>query len=704
MPSHRVATVAGMLAVAALTLSAQDERVEVRLVEIEARVTDRQERPVDDLRRDEFSLKEDGVPHDIATLHYVASEMFVPDPASTPEAPAPAVAAPDLAPASPTWLYVATEVGSTEFTRAYDAIRRLVSRPLPRGMKVSIGGLPFTAERQTLLSTVEAMRLGPYGDGLTAGLIDTARAQHQDVENERALAAEFRAQEEGFAPLQGFVNRPEQVERSAAQARPFLTEGRIDRQLPLFGDVALYRYLDLIERLGSLPGKKIVVLFRPGLRVESDNALLMQQVAGAAVRRRVSFYTVDSRGLDPLIPIEGRPVPMPYDRRRRQASDNVIAREMQTLSEEGLASLARETGGKAVLGTNSLDDVFRAALDAARGYYVLGYYPVDLSANGRYRRLRVVTTRAEVKVDATRGYYEPRSGNPFGGADKALKLRRALLGVMPRDFGVATTVGIFAGADGSPFLVLSAGTPASTLVSSDTERRDELAATALVRIADVGGTQLPIYFERKLLARPDGELLGRAARDTSLFLSMSDMMPVAPGRYEWRVVFRDDHSGRMGGSEGHVDVPDLTGTSTPSTLLITREVVITSESAPADPQQGDRSPLEAGKLRFIPQPSRVFRQGDTIHLLYHLYNATPDDFEAAARGTQLGLLRAGEPVSRVEAFGEPFLDHEHGIIRFAASIRTRSLDPGQYLVFVVLPNHQQRKQQHLAAPFVLLPA
>ena len=81
-------------------------------------------------------------------------------------------------------------------------------------------------------------------------------------------------------------------------ARPFLSVGRADRSLPVYGDVTLNYYYDLVERLSELPGKKAVVLMRPGLRLEHDNQGLFQDLASFAVRRRVSFYTVDSRGLE----------------------------------------------------------------------------------------------------------------------------------------------------------------------------------------------------------------------------------------------------------------------------------------------------------------------------------------------------------------------------------------------------------------------
>ena len=85
------------------------------------------------------------------------------------------------------------------------------------------------------------------------------------------MATDMRRQEEGVVPLSGFVSRPERVAETQSPGRPILTESRIDRQLPMYGEVALRRYEELVNGLSPLPGKKVVVLLRPGLRVEADN-------------------------------------------------------------------------------------------------------------------------------------------------------------------------------------------------------------------------------------------------------------------------------------------------------------------------------------------------------------------------------------------------------------------------------------------------
>ena len=82
---------AALLLVVALTtaLSAQDYRVEVRLVEIEVRVTDRRGVPITDLSRADFSLKEDGVPHDVAGVQFVPHGLADQTPPGAGRRPAP---------------------------------------------------------------------------------------------------------------------------------------------------------------------------------------------------------------------------------------------------------------------------------------------------------------------------------------------------------------------------------------------------------------------------------------------------------------------------------------------------------------------------------------------------------------------------------------------------------------------------------------
>ena len=67
--------IGALLLAAGVTATAQgpEFRVEVRLVEVETRVTDSAGQPVPGLRRGDFTLQENGVTHDIASVAYMAS-------------------------------------------------------------------------------------------------------------------------------------------------------------------------------------------------------------------------------------------------------------------------------------------------------------------------------------------------------------------------------------------------------------------------------------------------------------------------------------------------------------------------------------------------------------------------------------------------------------------------------------------------------
>lgn len=680
---------------AVLVAQQSDYQVEVRLIQIEARVTDRQGNPVTDLGRGDFVVKESGVLHDVATAEYMPGPERLMVASET--SPGALESIPIVGPTpQPTWIYISTEVGPTDTQRAAAAIRRFVVSQMQPGFRVSLGGQAFTSDRGQLAAAVDAMVRHPHGDGRRTALVDPTYAQRLDAENDRAIASEFRQQEEGIVPLQGFVARPEKVEGDAQYAKPYVTEQRIDRQLPMYSEVTLDRYQMLVDQLSVLPGKKIIVVLRPGLRVEADNSVAMQRLASSAVRHRVSFYTVDSRALEAVIPADDLRIPLSIDRRRRPNVDVFRKYETLGISHQGLQALAQETGGRSVVDTNALGEIFDRVRQDASGYYVLSYYPIDLTAAGRYRRINVSVRRPGVKVDATRGYYEPRPTSPFSGPDKGMALRRALLAELPRDIGVMAGTNVFADEQNRPVLVLSAGVRAGALEPRGEKGESELSATALVRIAPVNGDRTPIYYERRLMSRAASRAWSSVRDDQTAIVSISDLVRVEPGVYDWRVVFRDERTGRIGGAEGRIEIPDFPETARSSTLLMTREAALVPEGERVDV-------LGAGSLGYMPQPARVFRQGDIVHLRFDLYNATSDELDASVRGPRLGLLRDGKALEHVALHGAAFAERENQRVRFVGAIDTASLAPGSYTVIAAPPDAPGGSQRRLLQIFQLLP-
>jgi hypothetical protein len=234
------------------------------------------------------------------------------------------------------------------------------------------------------------------------------------------------------------------------------------------------------------------------------------------------------------------------------------------------------------------------------------------------------------------------------------------------------------------------------------DRDPDLEATVILRLRSRIRESMPVILEQEL--RPDVGLdfLEAARKDPTIFVAYNGQIDVPPGPYALKVVFRDDRSGRLGSHEERLDVPSFAGSSVASSLLLTRQAEPHVESSRKDGEKStDVDPLAVGDLRLTPEPDRVVRQGHVVYCAYSLYNATARDFEAAAEGMRLGLLRGKEWVGpgEVRAGGQPFPDPENNVIRFVGWIDTGKLSPGRYTLLAVLPNDEERRSPDLAGQF-----
>jgi hypothetical protein len=75
----------------------------------------------------------------------------------------------------------------------------------------------------------------------------------------------------------------------------------------------------------------------------------------------------------------------------------------------GLGQLADETGGFLIHDTNDLSNGLRRISDDMHGYYMLTYVPKNADYNGRFRRINVELKRANLEVQARKGYYAVES-------------------------------------------------------------------------------------------------------------------------------------------------------------------------------------------------------------------------------------------------------------------------------------------------------
>ncbi len=72
--------------------------------------------------------------------------------------------------------------------------------------------------------------------------------------------------------------------------------------------------------------------------------------------------------------------------------------------------LAEETGGRMieVRSEKKLLEAFDEISEELRTQYTLGYYPTNATRDGRFRKIKIETTRKDTRVLARKGYYAPK--------------------------------------------------------------------------------------------------------------------------------------------------------------------------------------------------------------------------------------------------------------------------------------------------------
>ncbi len=86
--------------------------------------------------------------------------------------------------------------------------------------------------------------------------------------------------------------------------------------------------------------------------------------------------------------------------------------QLYLMADSYLNDLANKTGGRLLRSDTlgSLPDAFAKIAAELRTQYALGYYPSNGTRDGQYRKIKVASTRQNVKVRARSGYRAPYGG------------------------------------------------------------------------------------------------------------------------------------------------------------------------------------------------------------------------------------------------------------------------------------------------------
>lgn len=118
---------------------------------------------------------------------------------------------------------------------------------------------------------------------------------------------------------------------------------------------------------------------------------------------------------DPKGRPEDRGYPGPSTRGTRPRTDDSVGAMLDQLyltADSYLIALAEKSGGRLVRADTlgSLPDAFAQIAAELRTQYAIGYYPTNKTRDGKYRKIKVSSTRKRVAVRARPGYRAPTGG------------------------------------------------------------------------------------------------------------------------------------------------------------------------------------------------------------------------------------------------------------------------------------------------------
>ena len=563
-------------------------KVETDVVLVNVVVRDKNGSPVRNLSKDDFTVLEDGKPQTIQSFDFEQAGMTqvaAPQQAvlAAPKAP---VAAPAV-PAAPLDLrdrrlivmfFDMTSMQPEEIDRAVEAGRKFVKEQMTPADMVGVVSLSssiqvnqdFTTDRDALDKAIA--RLSPT---IGAGFEEGATGDTEDT------------------PDTGQAFTPDETEYNV-----FNTDRRLE---------ALEA---LAESLSRIEQKKSIVYFSSGLNgTGAENQAQLRNAVNRAIRANVAIYPMDLRGLQAVIPggsasrasLRGTGA---YSGRASEGAYN-----SQFASQETLATLAEDTGGRAFLDTNDFGSVFRRVQDDTSTYYVLGYRSSNPARDGRYRRITVRTRVPDVKLEFRKGYYAPRDFAHARGDDREQMLVDELNSdVSATDLDVFLAAGYFRTADNRYYVPVSLVVPGSEIPFVKGGDKDKATLDIIGIVRDELKRPVANIRDTVKLNLEESQQVRRKNVQYQTGFSLPS------GRYHLKFVLRENQTGRVGSFETDVTVPDLR-----KAPIRVSSVVLGSQLQPSTKKRSENILVRDGN-ELVPNVTHVFSPGQHLYFYYEVYD------------------------------------------------------------------------------------
>jgi VWFA-related protein len=475
---------------------------------------------------------------------------------------------------------------------------------------------------------------------------------------------------------------------------------------------SLSRVDDVLRGLATLPGRKLCLLVSEGFLVgagtSEERTRELQRIVDAATRSGAVVYALDAHGL--ATGIRDASLERQVTSAGLQAS---VVRQSDALLRTTLQTVSNDTGGFLVRATNDLAGGVRRMLEDNEAYYLMAYEPANLKPDGRFHKIALrLRNHPELTVRTRMGYYAPGGKEGVRTAEYAPQ-------------GPARPVSLLNLDEKEAWAVLSAPISKEGLpleLSADYLDLPPKGSQAVVRtyldvgklpwekagghhrttvdlvgaVYDQGGKPVGAPFGQHLQLDLPSDRYQQAAKEG---YREKWGIPLAPGRYEVRLIVRRPGEPALGGASQWVEVPDLREKKlTLSSIFLYASALQAQPLDHPPPVPWAAPPTEA---IWDAQAGRYFQRSETLNFAVYVYNPSVGADGKSDVALQVQIASQGK-VLAASKLQPAALQQKDGVpVPEMNSTPLQGLAPGPYQLRVVVVDRKASVTAARAIDFVV---
>ena len=709
---HKKCLIAVILGSLLLALSAQAQnpsnpqdpddviRVKSNLVNIDVIVKDKKGKSIADLKVEDFTISENGIPQKI---EYFDSPLI---------SKAPGSSEPSVAPRNYVSLVLdsqTTDVTNLKQVRegAIKYIREQVTEADAVAVLSISSGLkmlqPFTQDKAKLIACIENLGGSPDSRNLEIKDVKENIGSLREFLNNATAPTAVSTQAGGSQAAAIMI-----AERVLQQFIMLRTALSLQQSRPILAALAA-----LAEGLRPIRGKKTLVLFSQGFVTPAVLDWQVQSTIDIANRANVAIYIIDSAGLRAAAPASGAIAPASpltgvsavtnqEQRIRAVGGETVfdnVRQEGQSREYDILYRISGDTGGKLLKGNNDIGLGLERINQEIHSRYTLAYRSTNQNFDGTFRKVKIEVRRPDAQIASRSGYY-------------AIPPEEIVL-LSPAEKKLFAT---FSAIEGNPAF------PASVSLSQFRSRESLYTVPLAIEIAPAAvkferkGDKHSMQLEVLGVLKTSDRMISRLGGNFDVNLSENDYkriltnsifyrqdMQLAPGEYTLELIVKDKQSGKTTARREQFVLPEPDEEFATTPVVLSRYVEPASELPPNPAELPDVFVYRKRLIR--PSADRQFRVTDNLIMFLAVYNAAKSsETNTPLVRVTVRLMKDGQPATKpfdyvlTEIQNQP-VPH----LKLAEFIRLANLAPGRYQASIETKDMVTRKSVKQEASFEIVP-